>query len=298
MDDLLESDLFHDVKHRIMSIVEQIKSADNLLLVATADLESILAMANIESALIDSKIPYSRRVLNSITHQPKGEPYHIESTGSLTVSIEQYEETWDSNEIDDSDRLRIVPLTVLVSHSNSSKRGALDVVIQSAAIAAALSPNGARVRRIRPLAGIGHWLRESLDTSYDPVHSKIRDLLRDEGSIRLVPLPEVESAEISMIPGMSKSVLKRLSSKWSKMDFEQRSQAMSELVLPTLENSNLSTPRLEELIWYRVIFGGSKIDLHSQVYLTKDSWPEDIDVGKSHAAMILKRLITTGQLLE
>tara|TARA_B100001564_G_scaffold246852_1_gene209422 strand:- start:37 stop:750 length:714 start_codon:yes stop_codon:yes gene_type:complete len=237
--------------------------------------------------------------MQSKVHQPKGENYNYQSNADLVISIEHYEDTWQSEEIDESSRVRIVPLAISINHPNSDKnhQGALDVVIQCAAIASEVCPNGTRVRRLRPLSGVGHWLRESLDNSYDPVYTKIRDILQDEGSIRLFPLPEITNPELGMLHNMSISMLKRLTKKWPKMAYDQRQQALSELALPCLINDKLSTPRLEELIWYRVVTVEGQQDLHSQIYHTQEAWPQEIDESKSFASSLLKRLITTGQLI-
>lgn len=296
MNDITETELFIDVKKRIISIVEQIKAADNVAIFATADLESIVSLAFLEAAMMDANIPYSRKILHSTKFLPKGEEYNFSVTSSTVISIEQYEDTWAMEEIDDLGRLRVLPLAVSVNHSNSNRQhnGALDVVIQCAAIAALLSPNGSRVRRLRPLAGSGQWLRESLDTSYDPVYTKIRDVLQNEGSIRIVPIPEVVDPITDMIPNFPVGMLRRLTKKWPKMDFQQRAQAMSELALPTLSNPKLSTPRLEELLWFRIIVGGERNDLHSLIYSCKKVWPDDMKSSKSHASKTLNSLISTG----
>ena len=100
-----------------------------------------------------------------------------------------------------------------------------------------------------------------------------------------------------MLPNMSASMLKRLAKKWSKMAYEQRQQALSELALPCLSNDKLSTPRLEELIWYRIVTGNEQHDLHSQIYTTQEAWPEENAEGKVFASNLLKQLITSGQLM-
>ena len=48
------------------------------------------------------------------------------------------------------------------------------------------------------------------------------------------------------------------------MDFKQRQQALSELALQALSNRKISTPRLEELIWHRILVQGWDSDLASQ----------------------------------
>jgi len=299
MHDIVETELFHHVKHRVQAIAQEIKNCESVALFATADLDSIVSLAFLESAMMDAKIPYSRKILKPTQFQPKGEKYNFTTGASISISIEQFEETWMHDEIDDLGRSRIVPLAISVSHPNSEKQhnGALDVVVQCAAIASLIAPNGARVRRLRPLAGSGQWLRQSLDNSYDPVYTKIRDILQDEGSIRILPIPEIDSPITSMIPDFPDSLYKRLTKKWPKMDFNQRQQAMSELALPTLSSPKLSTPRLEELLWFRVVIDDSEMDLHSQIHSLKEHWPNEEKSTKSYAAALLKRLISTGKLI-
>ena len=202
MENLIETELFREAKDRLTSFGAQILDADNVAIFATADLDSIVSLAFLESAMIDAKIAYSRKILNSSMTNLKGEMYDFSSKSKLVISIEQFEDTWNHEQIDDVDRLRIVPLSVSVSHPNSDKQhnGALDVVIQCAALASILAPNGPRVRRLRPLAGSGQWLRQSLDNSYDPVYTKIRDVLQNEGSIRVLSLPEITNPDTEMIP--------------------------------------------------------------------------------------------------
>ena len=46
----------------------------------------------------------------------------------------------------------------------------------------------------------GQWLMESLDTTIDPIHTIVRDFLRDEGTIQVLPLPEIPDACVDMMP--------------------------------------------------------------------------------------------------
>lgn len=298
MEDLLETDLFRQAKDRIISATEKITKSNSVAIFATADLDSIVSLAFLESAMIDSKIPYTRKILPSVAHQPKREQYDFSTSSHLVISIEQFEETWEQDQINDEGRVRVVPLSVSVSHPNSEKQhnGALDVVIQCAAIASLIAPNGPRVRRLRSLSGSGQWLRQSLDNSYDPVYTKIRDILQNEGSIRVLPLPEINNPDTQMIPNFPTRILDRLTKKWPKMDFDQRKQAMSELALPTLSVGKISTPRLEELLWFRIVISDNELDLHSQIYRAKSLWPDEKDTSKSHAASVLKGLISGGRL--
>ena len=78
------------------------------------------------------------------------------------------------------------------------------------------------------------------------------------------------------------------------MDADSRSSALSELVLPALEHPNLSTPRLEELVWHRMVIGTSDVDVMSQVYLTEKSWPKDEKEAKIHASNLADSFLKSG----
>jgi hypothetical protein len=299
MHDLFQSAPFEDVSEYLLSICEKITSSKMVYLHAPSDLEGVLAISNLESACIDLGIRYSRRLLKSRQHIPHGEKQELdEKPDGLIISIEPFEDTWDSKDLKFGNVIKILPLSVSVRMgSTKNKRlGGLDA--QCSAIAAHLAPNGARVRRLRPFAGSGQWLRESLDTTFDPIHSWIRDHLRDEGSVRVVALPEVVKSAEGMIPELSETMLRRLKKRWSSMDFDSRSQAISELALPALSNLVISTPRLEELFWHRLLIGGNEMDIHSQIHLIKSSWPDSEDKVKEFSGAILKGLISTGTLAE
>ena len=299
MNDLLESAPFEDAKEYLQSICEMIKSTTMVYLNAPCDLEGVLAIAHLEAACIDSEIRYSRRLVKSKQHTPHGEKQEVEvKKDGLTISIQPFEETWKCSDLKIEDYVMILPLSVSVrmGSKKSVRMGALDVVSQCAAIAAKIAPNGARVRRLRPFTISGQWLRDSLDNTFDPIHSSIRDILRDEGSVSVVPLPEVTEPAQGMIPNLSQTMLKRLRKRWDKMDFDSRSQAISELALPSLSDNVISTPRLEELFWHRLLIRGDEQDIYSQIHLTKTDWPSDEEQTKGHSSAILKVLISQGKL--
>ena len=215
----------------------------------------------------------------------------------LIIHIDPFHETQSSLETNEN-YVHIFPLSVSVKFGASSKEhnGAVECVAICAAIASILAPEGARVRKQRSMAISGSWLRGGADSDYDPVLSLMRDHLDTEGSIDICPLPEVPLPEIDMIPGLSKMMLKRLSKSWPKMDVEQRSSAISELVLPALRMEGISTMRLEELIWHRIMIPGNDVDLASQLYNANLLWPDDLDQAKIHASSILDSLISSGHL--
>ena len=297
MKDLLISPPFIDVKEHLIQLLDTIRQSEMIHLHAPADISGLLGLTMLEAAFLDTGIQYRRRFLPAHQHIPRDE--RTEPTApkdGLLIFIDPFEETWKVEELPSRDYVHITPLAVSVriGSNQSERRGALDVVAQCAALSAALSPNGSKVRLLRPFASSGLWLREALDTTFDPVHTTVRDVLREEGSFRIVPLPEVNSPAQGMIPGLSDRMLKRLQKGWNTMDADSRSSALSELVLPALEHPNLSTPRLEELVWHRMVIGTSDVDVMSQVYLTEKSWPKDEKEAKIHASNLADSFLKSG----
>ena len=300
MNDLLLTHPFSDVKKRILELSEQIKVADMVHIHAPADLSGLLALSMLESAFLDTGIKYRRRFLPSDQHIPRDErlqPEHPKE--GLLIFIAPFEDTWTLDELPVTEYIYITPLSVSVrlGSKQSERRGALDVVAQCAALAAQMAPNGQRVRLLRPFAATGLWLREALDTTFDPIHTAVRDHLREEGSFRVVPLPEVPSPASGMIPGLSERMLSRLQKGWLKMDIDTRSSALSELILPTLTDSSLSTPRLEELVWHRLMIGTSDVDVMSQIFLAGKAWPEESSGAKIHSSKLADFFLKTGHLV-
>tara|TARA_Y100000991_G_scaffold35198_2_gene23490 strand:- start:7468 stop:7875 length:408 start_codon:yes stop_codon:yes gene_type:complete len=130
----------------------------------------------------------------------------------------------------------------------------------------------------------------------DPIHSMVVNHLGEEGTLRLVPLPEVSQPAAGMIPGLSERQLARLRKVWPTMDVDQRSMALSELLLPCLSEEELSTPRLEELAWHRMLVGDAEVDLASQVHAIRQGWPEKQEEGRLFASTLLDRWLRTGHL--
>lgn len=300
MNDLLLTASFSDVKSRIQELAEQINTAPMVHIHAPADLSGLLALSMLESAFLDTGIKYRRRFLPSHQSIPRDERVQPElPSNGLLIFIDPFEDTWTLHELPETEFIHITPLSVTVrlGSTQSERRGALDVVAQCAALAAELVPNGQKVRLLRPFASTGLWLREALDTTFDPIHTSIRDHLHDEGSFRMVPLPEVPSPAPEMIPGLSERMLSRLQKGWPKMDATSRASALSELILPTLVNPTLSTPRLEELVWHRLVIGTSDVDVMSQVFLAEKAWPDATGQAKIHASKLADLFLQTGLLL-
>jgi len=71
--------------------------------------------------------------------------------------------------------------------------------------------------------------------------------------------------------------------------------AISELLLPCLTHPELSTPRLEELTWHRMLVGDDATDLASQLYAAKQAWPDGDDGGRLFASTLLDQWLGTGR---
>ena len=81
------------------------------------------------------------------------------------------------------------------------------------------------------------------------------------------------------------------------MDYEQRRTSLSELALPALRDVEFSTGRLEELIWKRVIFPGSRFDLATLLWRIEQSWPLEDDESRLHASTQADMLVKTGEFI-
>ena len=297
MNSLFQTSVFSSLEEDLSNVASMISSAKVVQLMAPADIEGVLALAQLEAALLDNSQHYRRRVLPPRRHVSRDHVPELPEVEGLVIHIDPFHETQSSIETNQN-YVHIFPLSVAVTFGNSSKEhnGAVECVAICAALASILAPEGSRVRKQRSMAISGSWLRGGADSDYDPVLSLMRDHLDTEGSIDIRPLPEVPLPEIEMIPGLSKMMLKRLSKGWPTMDVEQRSSAISELVLPTLREEGISTMRLEELIWHRIMIPGNDVDMASQLYMANSVWPDDLEQAKIHASSILDGLISSGHL--
>lgn len=300
MRDLLSSPFVQPVSDKLQADLECIKSSELIHLHAPANLEGLLAIGQLEAACLDAGIKYRRRFYLPKHHRPRDELLDISSPSSgVNVVIASEEETWQVDDLADVDGVNFVPLATSVQMGSQHRihHGSLDCVIQCAAIAALLAPNGRRVRKLRPYLSLGLWLRGALDTTLDPIHSAALLHLKEEGSVRIVPLPEVIQPRQGMIPHLPERRLMKLQKAWPGMNVDERKQALSELILPCLTDSSLSTPRLEELVWKRMLVGEEKIDLASQADALREGWPEDADASRLHAAKRLDHWLRTGFLV-
>jgi len=300
MRDLLEAPFFEALKERLRAYSTRMKEASIIHLHAPSSLEGVLALGFLEAACLDAGYKYQRRLYPSSHHRPRDEPLAIESPASgLGVLILSEEDTWDLDDLKEEEQIRLVPTAakVQLGAQNRIHNGALDCVIQASALAACLAPNGRRVRQMRPFSSLGLWLRGALDMAIDPIHTAVNMHLKEEGSVRVVSLPEVNKPEPKMIPGLADRRLEKLHRAWSGMDVDERTQALSELALPCLVEPTLSTPRLEELLWNRMLVGDEDVDLASQVFAAQKKWPEEFDEERLHASKMIDNWLQTGNLL-
>jgi len=280
-----------DVIDRAVSFLQ----SESLMLVTTADLQSILALGFLESALLDREISYSRRIMPPNSHIPPDEQDFVPPQDDKNIL---FIDAWNRFESSSENVLILAsqPVEVEFHTSTTKRRGRIDVVLQASAIGSSFSPNGARTQRCRPYSGCGQWMMESLDTTMDPIHTMIRDFLRDEGSIQVLPLPEIEKPSVAMMPLASPRRLKRLQKIWAELDATSRSQALSEYALPLLSSQGISTARLEELIWKRMRIPNESTDLASTLHQHASNWPTEANAAVLHAGKILDELLKTGRL--
>ena len=280
-----------DVIDRAVSFLQ----SESLMLVTTADLQSILALGFLESALLDREISYSRRIMPPNSHIPPDEQDFVPPQDDKNIL---FIDAWNRFESSSENVLILAsqPVEVEFHRSPTKRRGRIDVVLQASAIGSSFSPNGARTQRCRPYSGCGQWMMESLDTTMDPIHTMIRDFLRDEGSIQVLPLPEINEPSVAMMPLASPRRLKRLQKIWAELDATSRSQALSEYALPLLSSEGISTARLEELIWKRMRIPNESTDLASTLHQHASNWPTEANAAVLHAGKILDELLKTGRL--
>ena len=146
---------------------------------------------------------------------------------------------------------------------------------------------------LRPWLLAGNWLSDALDTSYDPVYSRLRDHLRDEGAFRVVPIPSVSEPDATLLPTIDAERLSATKDSWSGLDEHQRAEALSEIAAPEVFSGTLGTARLEELVWHRLVVSNRPRDLHSQFAALQRRFSDDAleAVGTS-----IDQLLSTGEV--
>jgi len=266
MRSLLGTEPLAPVSNVLSQAADQFRSSSGpILLLAAPSLQGALAIAPIEAALVDAGLPYRRR----FRLQPPSDGSWVHVLGPADESGPRL----SSNPT----QLSLAGTVVegLTGYQGDSRKGPLTAVAQSHALAQEISPNGARVRRLRPWAISGNWLHSALDTTYDPVFTALRDTLAEDGSIRVVPLPEVPEPNVSSSNWIDPEALDAVTSRWPSLDLEGRARALSHLMRPALSRSTPSTARLEEIGWHCVLGPGWSTDLAGQISSAAALWKEE-----------------------
>jgi len=254
-----------------------------LLLLCLPTLSSSFSMAAIESSLVDKGITYRRK-------------FSIEGPGNLPW-IKIIDDDSEITSIETNPfRLTISTLIVdgLISHKGEPRKGPLTSVSQAHALSQLISPNGLRTRRLRPWLISGNWINSAMDNTYDPLYSALRDILLQEGSIKVVPLPEVPEPNISEYEWIDENLLNAISSRWFSLDLEGRARVLSNLVRGSLIRSKPSTSRLEEIVWHCVLAPGWSTDLAGQISSARLYWDENS--SKIASSNVIDKLIRDGRI--
>ena len=284
MRQLLEAEQFSSVASSLNRAVSGLRTHNgSVMLLAAPSLIGALTIAPIEAAFLDLGLPYRRRF--KLESPSEGSWIHV--LGPAQDTGPEY--------FSDPPRLSLGLALVdgLVASSGDTRRGPLTTVAQAHASAQSLAPEGVRVRRLRPWLISGNWLHSALDTTYDPVFTSLRDLLVEEGSVRIATMPEVPSLELSNTPWIEELALEGVSSKWPELDIEGRARALSHLMRPALPRSTPSTARMEELGWHRVIGPNWDSDLASEILRAARLWKQGSAIAAAHSFVDL--LLTTGR---
>ncbi|HJM18378.1 MAG TPA: hypothetical protein QF703_02485 [Candidatus Thalassarchaeaceae archaeon] len=260
---LLEHQMFSLLSENLNITGSEISSTrSRILIVSEPSLVGSIAIASIECALLDSSIPYRRRF--SFDQQSESPIIRIHSNpdhGDPFFQIHPLSLSLQSQVVEG-----------LRGSSGDSRNGPLTVIPQAFALAQKINPESPRLRRMKPWILAGNWLANTLDTTYDAVYSSLRDFLSLEGSVRIVPFPEVSDLHLGNYPWMDEAHYRKIIDGWNDMDLEEKEQTISSSVKAVLSSSTPSTSRLEELVWHCVLGTGWKSDLASQILLAESLW--------------------------
>ena len=278
-----ESDEFSAIREVLNKSLIFLDGTQQVTLAAPCTLAGVLAISHLEAACIDAGIPYRRRFLTG-ANSPNQPAVWVQETEDVSFSS-----------LDDG-CLKISPIEMEFELGSSGLRrnGVLEQVCQCAILAGIIAPGGALVKKLRPWALAGSWIRNTMDNAFDAQYSRIKDLLSEEGAIRLVPMVEVEDCDVLSLSGISESLLQRMKRYWPNMNLAQRSSAMSDLMLPALESPSPSTARIEELGWLRVLSSDWQADMATMLGRVQRNWPQDgLEV---HCSKLVDQLVGNGKL--
>ena len=138
---LLEAEPLAPVSKILSQAADQLRSSNTtILLLAAPSLQGALAIAPLEAALVDTGLPYRRRF--RLEAPSEGSWVHIHGPADESGP------RLSSNPLQLS--LSGTVVEGLTGHQGDSRKGPLTAVAQSHALAQAICPDGARIRRLRP----------------------------------------------------------------------------------------------------------------------------------------------------
>ena len=260
MRSLLELEAFAKIADNLKESANSINQSDSITLIIPPSPEGAVSSALLEAALLDAEISYHRCFSPRTANPPS-----IEVKDGDAI---------DKAPTQESNQMVITPLfaTGARGHEGAAHRGVLSSVAQVAALAELIAPDSKRLRSLRPWLLAGNWWAGALDQGYDPVYSALRDHLHQEGSIRVVPIPEIENPDMA---GLKKVDLESEASTretWAALDVDGKANALSTLILSQALSEKPSTARLEELVWHRIKLSDSDSDLHTRMVAARAMW--------------------------
>ena len=283
MRQLSQLQIFNSSRDYFLELVRFLSnSRHSILIISKPTLVGALSLAPIEAALIDQSIPYKRRFTDK---NPDTIPSLQIIEDSENIGLEQ-----------DTGVFFLYPRIVegLRGSRGDSRKGPLSTVVQAHAIAQNISPASTRIRKMRPWSLSGNWISNSLDTTYDPVFTSIRDFLTEEGSIRIVPVTEVNSPESRNYPWIEFNHICEAKENWNSLSIEKKEHFMDSLVFPGLNYRSTSTPRMEELLWHCILGIDWQTDLYSQITKALELWVSN--PPKVAASIVADSLISEGSI--
>ncbi|MBK70412.1 MAG: hypothetical protein CMB53_03330 [Euryarchaeota archaeon] len=287
----MDEEIFSPVAEILRSAASMVHSGKRITLsTPNPTLSCSIAMAPLEAAFLDEGIPYRRIITNGPETKSVGlfSPFILIDPSIEEVSFTENNPT----------ALVIgggITTTSYMGQHGKPRNGILTPTAISHALAQLISPSGKRVRRMRPWLISGNWIHPSMDTTYDPVYTTLRDLLEDEGTISVVPLPEVPSPEKSNRPWVNADDLEAVKERWQYLDAEGRARAVSHIMRPGLVLSSPSTSRFEELGWHCILAPSWDSDLAGQIRIASSLW-KAVDKDKA-AGKLIDMLISKGLVL-
>ena len=122
----------------------------------------------------------------------------------------------------------------------------------------------------------------------------LKELLTLEGTIRVVPIPEVPNPNVDSLDFIDENSLIDISDRWGSMGEEGRARSLSHLCIGAIDSTSPSTSRLEEIVWNCILASGWEVDLASQIRASSIIWNDKNP--KIAASEAIDMLLRSGKL--